>query len=184
MGLSVVGPDRELMYASVTGIRLRATASAGRMTFEGALQVGHPPTWPRAACLYFGSCERCHALLQLCIAGLSKWLSNVPRRWQYLALTSYACTGCSKGCCSGRAGRVQEVQVDNSVAGAAHPVALAVPRPPPVWPAFHHTLATVTATVTGPPRKTAATLRLAIWRRQPGGDPQPGSLRQHHSTSM
>jgi len=96
----VVGPDRELMYASVAGTRLRATASSGRLTFEAALQ---------------------------------------------------------------------EVQVDNPVAGAVHPVALAVPRPPPVWPAFHKTLATVTATVAGPPRKTAVTLRLAVWRRQPGG---------------
>lgn len=59
--------------------------------------------------------------------------------------------------------------MDNPVAGAVHPVALAVPRPPPVWPAFHKTLATVTATVAGPPRKTAVTLRLAVWRRQPGG---------------
>lgn len=46
VGLSVVGPDRELMYASVAGIRLRATASSGRFTFEAALQVRSPPCNP------------------------------------------------------------------------------------------------------------------------------------------
>lgn len=72
---------------------------------------------------------------------------------------------------AGRGG-AQEVQVDDPAAGAAHPVALAVPRPPAVWPAFNRTLASVAATVAGPPRRTAATLRLAVWRRQPGGGAQ------------
>ena len=67
--------------------------------------------------------------------------------------------------------------MDNPVATAAQAVMVAVPRPPPVWPAFHSTLTTVAATVSGPPRKTAATLRLAVWRRRPGG----GSLTPNYS---
>lgn len=43
LGLSVVGPRQEVLYGRITGIRLRATASTARLTFEAALQVPAPP---------------------------------------------------------------------------------------------------------------------------------------------
>lgn len=39
VGVSVVGPTQELLYASVSGVRVRGTASSGRLTLELALQV-------------------------------------------------------------------------------------------------------------------------------------------------
>lgn len=60
--------------------------------------------------------------------------------------------------------------MDNPVAGAAQQVVLVLPRPPPLWPAFHSALASVAATVGGSHRTTAAMLRLAVWRRRPGGE--------------
>lgn len=39
VGVSVVGPTQELLYASVTGILARGTVSSGRLTLELAVQV-------------------------------------------------------------------------------------------------------------------------------------------------
>jgi len=39
IGVSVVGPTQELLYAAVTGVRARGTASSGRLTLELAVQV-------------------------------------------------------------------------------------------------------------------------------------------------
>jgi hypothetical protein len=39
IGISVVDPKQELLYASATGIRARCTASSGRLTLELAIKV-------------------------------------------------------------------------------------------------------------------------------------------------
>jgi hypothetical protein len=65
---------------------------------------------------------------------------------------------------------MQEVQMDNPVTGAHQQVVLVMPRPAPVWPAFHSALTTVAATVGGSKHTTAAMFRLAVWRRRPGGE--------------
>lgn len=42
VGVSVVDPKQELLYASATGIRARCTASSGRLTVELAVKVRAP----------------------------------------------------------------------------------------------------------------------------------------------
>ena len=58
MGLSLVAPDQEVVYARVAGIRARATSSAVRRTLElqlRSIQVRHPAPASNPICLLFSA---------------------------------------------------------------------------------------------------------------------------------
>ena len=65
-GLSVVGPDQELLYVCLTAIRMRTTASAGRFTLEAALQVRLLLLLRTSSHVPQDFAERAHAFRQSC----------------------------------------------------------------------------------------------------------------------
>lgn len=64
---------------------------------------------------------------------------------------------------------VQCLQADNALPDSEHPVVLVLPRPPMQWRAFQRALSSVAPSASSTSRKAAVTMRLAVWRRRPGG---------------
>ena len=62
------------------------------------------------------------------------------------------------------------MQADNAQPDAQHPVVLVLPRPPAQWPRFQRAISSVAPAASSRSRRAAVTMRLAVWRRRPGGD--------------
>jgi len=64
IGVSVVGPTQELLYAAVTGVRARGTASSGRLILELAVQLSFRWELERLAgcCVCAHKSGFCHSL--------------------------------------------------------------------------------------------------------------------------
>jgi hypothetical protein len=67
----------------------------------------------------------------------------------------------------------QGVQADNAQPDAQYPVMLVLPRPPAQWPRFKRAISSVAPAASSRSRAAAVTMRLAVWRRRPGGNLMP-----------